>query len=189
MGTRTADSKSVPTEETEQTLATEESYAALSDKRIELQTGYWSFTLSADLNGIPFSDTVTKLIEAGKENEISFNLSVAEGFGGGLGITLKFTDASNQVTSAKATLTSMDENPTFTPLTQDYESLLLREDESGDMVYTIDFTRSITEESSRIPDGTYKLISMLKATAIWSRFHTLFALQTESRQHTQIESN
>ena len=159
MGTRTADSKSVPTEETEQTLATEESYAALSDKRIELQTGYWSFTLSADLNGIAFSDTVTnKLIEEGKENEISFNLSVAEGFGGGLGITLKFTDASNQVTSAKATLTSMDENPTFTPLTQDYESLLLQEDESGDMVYTIDFTRSITEESSRIPDGTYKLV-------------------------------
>lgn len=161
-GTRIADSESVSTEETVQTLATAENYEKLTEKKIEIQTGYWSFTLSADLNGIPFSDTVTKLIEAGKENEISFNLSVEEGFGGGLAITLNFTDASANVTSAKATLTAMDEGSSFegdiksyTRVKGDFE---FKEDENGEMSASIRFVHAITDDSSRIPDGTYKLV-------------------------------
>lgn len=164
-GTRIADSKSTPIVEEEQeelTLINAESYEKLKDELIPIQTGNWSFTLSADLNGITFSDTVEKKIEAGKENEISFKLSVAEGFGGGLGITLSFTDASTSVTRAKATLTAMDEGSAFEAETQSYTGekgdFAFKENVNGEQEAVIYFSHAITDESSRIPDGTYKLV-------------------------------
>ena len=52
---------------TEKKLAEAETYDQLLGKTIPVQAGNYDFTLTAELNGIPFSGTTTKQIKEGKK--------------------------------------------------------------------------------------------------------------------------
>ena len=71
------------------------------DKKIKIQTGSWSFTLSATLDDVPFSGSTAQVIKTGT-NTLSFNLSPEESYSnhGGMSIgvnVIKPVDADEPV--------------------------------------------------------------------------------------------
>ena len=76
-----------------QVLATASALAEMSAKQIEIQTGNWAFTLTATVSGVAYSSgEVSKTIESGGENPLSFTLEPADGATTGtLDFSLTFT--------------------------------------------------------------------------------------------------
>ena len=58
-----------------------DSFADFS-KKIELLSGQWYFTLSAEYNGVMFMDTQSKFLLKGKDNSVSFTLKPVSDYGG-----------------------------------------------------------------------------------------------------------
>ena len=59
----------------EKVLASAESLEQMESRQIVIQTGEWSFTLTAKVSGKEFtSGAVSKTIESGQENSLSFTL-------------------------------------------------------------------------------------------------------------------
>ncbi len=82
---------------TEKKLASVPTFAKLSGAKIPLDAGTWDFTLKANLGEVQFSGSTGDIvIEAGKTNTISFELSAGEGFGG-IQINMTFTGKADQV--------------------------------------------------------------------------------------------
>ena len=78
----------------EQTLGTWSKVSDMSGTSIEIDTGSWSFTLSATAEGLVYSGTTEKTIELGA-NELSFTLKFSSytpvsGSSGTLNYTLTF---------------------------------------------------------------------------------------------------
>ena len=100
------------------TLTTAESYASLTTgddenvKKIPIQTGNWSFILTAKLGDIDFSGTTTATIKTGTTNTISFELSANEPYGG-MYIYLKIQEGGEDLTKITATLKTADESETL----------------------------------------------------------------------------
>lgn len=75
----------------EKVLASAESLAQMESRQIVIQTGEWSFTLTAKVSGKEFtSGAVTKTIESGQENPLSFTLEPVN-TSGELDFTINFT--------------------------------------------------------------------------------------------------
>ena len=76
-----------------QVLATASALAEMSAKQIEIQTGNWAFSLTATVSGVAYSSgEVSKTIESGGENPLSFTLEPADGATTGtLDFSLTFT--------------------------------------------------------------------------------------------------
>ena len=95
----------------EKTLGTYSSLSDLQKAEIKLDTGEWSFTLTAKKGGTTYKAVKTQTIIEG-ENTLSFDLELYNsGNGkGAFSITLDFSEADNsdKVTSAKAVLQNMD---------------------------------------------------------------------------------
>ena len=78
----------------EKVLASAESLAQMESRQIVIQTGEWSFTLTAKVSGKEFtSRAVTKTIESGQENPLSFTLEPVN-TSGELDFTINFTGRS-----------------------------------------------------------------------------------------------
>ena len=79
------------TDTEEKVLASAESLEQMESRQIVIQTGEWSFTLTAKVSGKEFtSGAVTKTIESGQENPLSFTLEPVN-TSGGLDFTINFT--------------------------------------------------------------------------------------------------
>ena len=75
----------------EKVLASAESLEQMESRQIVIQTGEWSFTLTAKVSGKEFtSGAVTKTIESGQENPLSFTLEPVN-TSGELDFTINFT--------------------------------------------------------------------------------------------------
>lgn len=79
--------------DTQTILATADSLAEMEGRAIAIQTGNWSFTLTATVSGVPFSsDTLSTSIASGSENSLSFTLKPADAAStGSLDFKLTFT--------------------------------------------------------------------------------------------------
>ncbi len=78
----------------EKVLASAESLEQMESRQIVIQTGEWSFTLTAKVSGKEFtSGAVTKTIESGQENPLSFTLEPVN-TSGELDFTINFTGRS-----------------------------------------------------------------------------------------------
>ncbi len=134
----------------EQTLATATSLSALTGTQIEIQTGTWSFTLTAELNGISFADSTTATIEAEETNKISFTLASTVSYGG-LSISLSFSDADSAISSVVATLCNASQS-------EEIDTLSITEfTAADDGTYTATYSRSIDSEDTALSGGTYWL--------------------------------
>ena len=79
--------------QSEQTLAKTDTLEQMSAKAIEIQTGEWTFTLTAKVSGATYSGTDTKTIVSGGENPLSFTLEPSVTTGA-LDFSLSFTGTS-----------------------------------------------------------------------------------------------
>ena len=66
------------------------------DKKIELLSGQWNFTLSATYNGISFTDTKSRYLQKGQDNTVSFTLEPVSSYGG-CNITFTLADSVDKV--------------------------------------------------------------------------------------------
>lgn len=157
-GSRIQDSKGVKLNENEIELAKADSLDDLTQQQIPIQTGKWSLTLSADFNSITFSSSVEKSIEESVNNSVSFELKAPESYGGGLSVTVNFSDSSQNVSSVKVTLSAKDSDSTFTTEEKTFSDFTFAENDEGKPSASITFNHDLADENDRIPSGTYDLI-------------------------------
>ncbi len=135
-----------------------ESFDDLSGKQIEIEAGNWTFTLSAELNGVPFSDTKSIEIKAGVVNTLSFDLKADSSYGGGISVTLNFP-LDKSINSVVAKLS--DPSGTNESVTKTFELADFAEvkDTAGEVKeYSVTYSRNLSEEASRISAGSYYLV-------------------------------
>ena len=78
----------------EERLASADTLALMNAKNIEITTGEWTFTLTADVSGASYSGSTTKTIQENSENPLTFTLSPENGARGKLDFTLTLTEDS-----------------------------------------------------------------------------------------------
>ncbi len=95
--------------ETTKALVDDAETWSLVPSSIPIQTGTWNFTLTAKMNGVDFSGTITnKTIEKGDSPiQLTFELTATDEDCGGLDITVNITNASNNY-AQKALVTLTD---------------------------------------------------------------------------------
>ncbi|MBR4321245.1 InlB B-repeat-containing protein [Treponema sp.] len=133
-------------------------FEELGNKQIEIEAGNWTFTLSAELNSIPFSDTKSIEIKAGVVNTLSFDLKADSSYGGGISVTLNFPlDKSiNSVVAKLSDPSGTNEIETKTFELADFAEV---KDTDGEVKeYSVTYSRNLSEEASRIPAGSYYLV-------------------------------
>ncbi|MBR1638023.1 MAG: leucine-rich repeat protein [Treponema sp.] len=132
----------------EEELLTADSLEHL-DSVITVNSGFWDFTLSAEYNGLLFSDTKSYTVKSEGTNTVSFNLKAVEDFGG---CEISFTFAQTTVEKALVSLQSLQGAGGTTLINR--ENLVVSFVENGKKC---DFTRSLTNEAERLPSGKYLL--------------------------------
>ena len=147
-------------EDEEITLAGDETpiadLAALSEQRIPIQTGSWSFTLTAKLNGVAFSGTTTATIVAETTNTISFEMKAVENYGG-MSVTVNFSDTN--VTEVVATLKTADKSSDIGEQTFEKTDFVEAKDDEGNLTgYSVTYSRSASSETERLERGSYYLV-------------------------------
>ena len=133
-------------------------FEELGNKQIEIEAGNWTFTLSAELNSIPFSDTKSIEIKAGVVNTLSFDLKADSSYGGGISVTLNFPlDKSiNSVVAKLSDPSGTNEIETKTFELADFAEV---KDTDGEVKeYSVTYSRDLSEEASRISAGSYYLV-------------------------------
>ena len=125
-----------------------------SSRKIPIQTGTWSFTLTANLDDVEFSDTLEGVeIKAGENNKISFNLTSKAS--GGMSITVQFYDTTESLTGVTATLTNV--NGTETIGTKEFAKSDFTDagkDEDEKQLYSVTYTSG----AEGLASGTYHLV-------------------------------
>ncbi|MBQ7159809.1 MAG: InlB B-repeat-containing protein [Treponema sp.] len=135
---------------TEETLLSAENISKMAGNPVSIKPGAWSFSLTAQLNGVAYSGTTSAQIESGKVNPISFVLSPTTEYGG-MKIIVSFTGEADKVV---ATLkNSLDAASAI--VTKEYTPADYSVGENG--VRSILFNRSM-EESERLSAGVYYLV-------------------------------
>lgn len=132
----------------EEELLTADSLDALA-ATITVNSGFWDFTLSAEYNGLLFSDTKSYTVKSEGTNTVSFNLKAVEDFGG---CEISFTFTQTSVEKALVSLQSLQGAGGTKVI--DGENLLVSSVENGKKC---DFTRSLTNAAERLPSGKYLL--------------------------------
>lgn len=153
-GTFEDETEAVTFVKAEEALTLEE----LGNKQIEIEAGNWTFTLSAELNSIPFSDTKSIEIKAGVVNTLSFDLKADSSYGGGISVTLNFPlDKSiNSVVAKLSDPSGTNEIETKTFELADFAEV---KDTDGEVKeYSVTYSRDLSEEASRISAGSYYLV-------------------------------
>lgn len=160
----------------------EQTFAELTDedKTFKVQTGSWSFTFSATLDGVPFSKNTTKEIIAGT-NTLSFYLEPDSAYKnyGGMNITVfveKPESPEDPVLEKVIATVKTDEwkqnESEITPIsttTYDFtgedgnqliqtEDYMNKDDNSSIECYAINYNLQACEETERVEAGTYRLI-------------------------------
>ena len=131
------------------TLAHSENYSNFSG-RIPIEAGAWDFTVTAELDGIPFKAEKNQTINAGTLNYLGFTLQADNTIYGGLKITTNFKGDANKVIVKL--------------LDQDKQSISTIPDQTitdftgSDPNFSFVYERPITDESKRLEDGTYYVI-------------------------------
>ena len=125
-----------------------------SSRKIPIQTGTWSFTLTANLDDVEFSDTLEGVeIKASENNKISFNLEAQSN--GGINITVQFYDTTESLTGVTATLTNV--NGTETIGTKEFAKSDFTDagkDEDEKQLYSVTYTSG----AEGLASGTYHLV-------------------------------
>ena len=150
-GTREGDDEIVLAGETP--LAT---LAALQSARIPIQTGNWSFTLTAKLNGVAFSGTADLMIVMDAVNYISFTMQAVRDCGG-MNIELRFDPNDNVekvVVMLKPSSTAKDDDAIDTKTITSFPAT---EDETGAPISSVAYVRAIDDEDTPLAPGSYYL--------------------------------
>ena len=129
---------------TAKTLLKVDSYASLSDEKIAIEAGSWSFTLSGKIGESTFTGSTTETISIGTTTKLSFVMSAEEEYGG-LSIVLNIEDTA-QAASVKTILATLKSKDLSTDVNTKTLSL-----SDGKATYSLD----IASETERLASGTY----------------------------------
>ena len=139
------------TEPEEVELAQADSLEELSKMAIPVKEGYWSFVLTADLEGVPFSgESEDVQVAKGKVNPVTIKMSPETQYGG-MSITVEFTGEADKV---KATL--YNEEGTEALGTQTFDSSNFKN--LGENKHSVTYTRRAADESKQLASGSYRLL-------------------------------
>ena len=139
---------------------------ALYNKQILLDAGTWSFTLTAKLGTTDYISTISDVvIEAGKDNSVSFNLEPEDSDKdyGGLDVKLYFdkTNVSKVVINLYKT-DNDDDDTNDVPITDDYTPKTITNSsiswDGSSQTFFVSYTRAINFFSSKIQAGEYRLV-------------------------------
>ena len=134
----------------EQELASASTYTELSQKQIEVQAGYWSFTLNVKYNGIDFSGNIeSQEIKLDSPNTLSFVLSSAATNGG-------FTITLGYIGNAALAVSTLYNWPDKTQVGESEETELSLEAESGTVKFEVPYEGDSSADSSGISSGSYR---------------------------------
>ncbi len=134
----------------EQELASASTYTELSQKQIEVQAGYWSFTLNVKYSGIDFSGNIeSQEIKLDSPNTLSFVLSSAATNGG-------FTITLGYIGNAALAVSTLYKWPDKTPTDVSVETTLNPSDTSGTVKFEVPYEGDSSADSSGISSGSYR---------------------------------
>lgn len=136
------------TEPEEVELAKADSFEELSKMAIPVEEGYWSFVLTADLEGVTFSGESSAQIKKGNVNTVTIKMSPETQYGG-MSITVEFTGEADKV---KATL--YNEEGTEDLNTQTFNSSNFKN--LGENKHSVTYTRRAADE--QLAPGSYRLL-------------------------------
>lgn len=147
------------TDTEEKVLASAESLEQMESRQIVIQTGAWSFTLTAKVSGKEFtSGAVTKTIESGGENPLSFTLEPVN-TSGELDFTISFrgndSDLYNLRLSIKKDTDVIDSN-SFELYSEEKQNYTLQLEEG-----TYLLTAEISAKNASTASGTYENSELL----------------------------
>ncbi len=132
------------------TLAHSDTYAKFSG-RIPIAAGEWDFTITAEIDGVPFTASKTQTINSGTLNYLGFTLQADSTVTyGGLKITTNFTGDANKVV---VKLLDQEKQSISTIPDQEIDAF-----ESSGSNYSFTYERPITDDTKRLEDGTYYII-------------------------------
>lgn len=121
------------------TLAEAANTTELFAKTLNLRTGNWSFTLTANLDGQPFTSTITKSITGGITNTLSFNMK-STNTKGGFEIQFEFEGESDSV---DITLKNANQTQAIATETRALTTS------------TFSYAKDITNSAEALEEGTY----------------------------------
>lgn len=140
---------------TEKTLATVPTFAKLSGAKIPLDAGIWNFKLKANLGEVQFSgNTGDVVIEAGKTNTISFELTAQNQEYGGLQIKMTFTGKADKVI---ADLYDENKSNAIADRLQEFTSFTPASDDPDNNMYSFIYKLDVSDDQQKLANGTYYL--------------------------------
>lgn len=146
-------------------LASASNYTAIDGKNIPVSgAGNWIFTLTADLNGVPFNGTVEKEITVGSVNTLTFTLK-AEQNQGGMEITFKFTGSSTEASDYKVLAKLLNSEKTVVIETKIFENaeadpsaVIACSTDTTNTTFYVVYSHSASDTESSLGEGTYYLV-------------------------------
>lgn len=146
------------------TLASASNYTAINGKNIPVSgAGSWTFTLTADFKGVPFTGTLEQEITEGSVNTLTFTLGT-EQTQGGMSITFKFKGSSTKASDYKvnAVLMTQDkeeiETKTFENTEDDTSAIKAYSNSSTNTTFSVVYSHSVSDTESSLQAGTYYLV-------------------------------
>ena len=134
-------------------------YDSLIDVLIPFSSqGKWTFTLTANKNGIVYSGQITVDIISGAVNKLAFVLTTKETYGG-MSITMNFT-VNNAKEGYKVIAKLMKASDTTSVIESkefDSTAFVLVSSTATEQTYSITYTRDIQISETRLTPGTYYL--------------------------------
>ena len=146
-------------------LASASTYSTINGKNIPVDpAGNWTFTLTAELNGVTFSGTATAEMTDGNVTTVPFTL-VSGQEQGGMSITFKFTGSSTSAADYKVIATLMNsekteeiETKTFQNTEDDTSAIVAYSSSSTNKTFSVVYSRSVSDTESSLVAGTYYLL-------------------------------
>ena len=185
-------------------IASSDTLSDMEAEEIEVNCGEWSFTLTAKVSGVLFSDTKTCTLSSGSENPLSFTLSPASGLStGNLDFSLNFSGNDSEDYKIKITLKNIETqaipySPTYTKKSGEKIEPSAPFIEEGTYLLTADFTATNANAASASNESeilnTYQTLVRIekglttKASVNNIRLNDVYSITYENFEDTDLPS-
>ena len=146
-------------------LASASDYTAIDGKNIPVSVaGSWTFTLTADFKGVPFTGTVEQEITEGSVNTLTFTLK-SEQNQGGMEITFKFTGSSTEASDYKVLAKLFNSEKTeeidtkiFENTEDDPAAVIACSTDTTNKTFYVVYSCSSSDKAEYLDSSTYYLV-------------------------------
>ena len=185
-------------------IASSDTLSDMEAEEIEVNCGEWTFTLTAKVSGVLFSDTKTCTLFSGSQNPLSFTLSPASGtLRGDLDFSLTFSGNDSEDYNIKISLKNIETqaipySPTYTKKSGEKIELSAPAIEEGTYLLTADFTATNANAASASNESevlnTYQTLVRIekglttRASVNNIRLNDVYSITYENFEDTDLPS-